>query len=170
MPFTPWLMVCMPCRRPSVQDTRYNLGMCLYVDAATVRNTFCVTAGFVWGNASHRRTQTVGLSHENKFHRRIGRDHSLRPEWRFAWQVRGNVIWGGREAAEAWTHALSPTGTKSWTSSSSARTSTHTSTWEAGIREAYEWMTRKSGVTAARSSSLSALSPAKRDRSKYGPL
>lgn len=40
MLFTPWLMVCMPCRRPSVQDTRYNVGMPLCVDAASVPNTF----------------------------------------------------------------------------------------------------------------------------------
>lgn len=166
-------MVCIPCRKPSVQDTRYNNHTFCFFCGSCRCTEYILSDGRVCVRQCARSTDANcwNSSWEQTSPAYPGRPFtSTRMEIRLAGEGKIGSEEGGK-TLEPWAHApFRPAGTKSWTSSTSARTSTPTSTWEAGIRVAYKWMTRKSGVTAATSSNLSALSPAKRDRSKYGPL
>lgn len=176
MPFTQWLMACMPCSRLSVLDIRYepqHYPIFFTIERDNIyRVIFLFFKGLVWKHAAHRWPPAAGISDENQLYRCFRRDYPLWPEWRLAWQVR-HLMKTKERRRNARFHTIffkhkwmCLAGMKSWTSSRLVWISMLTSMWEAGIRVAWRWMMRKYGATAVKLSNQSALSPVKRLRSR----
>lgn len=181
MPSIPWPTAYMPCSNHSARVIRYAFAQCVYLCAFTLRLSVLtvLTPPRVYVRAWGPLTDA---SFWISWWKLISLVYLERPSslTRMEIHLAGKDYHGGRKGDEIkeergmlnvclcficfiW-------GMKSWTSSTSVRMSMLTFTWEAGIRVAWRWTMRKSGVITLTSSSQFALSPVRKHRSRYEPL